>query len=243
MDGMSTTASRGTYHHGDLANALSSAALDLARRGGPEAVVLREAARQVGVSATAAYRHFAGHEDLIETVQQLCQTELVGRMAAELAAGVPESDPQREALRRLRALGRGYVQFAQSEPGLFRTAFCHRDGPLEEQWAALLAAPGFQELTATLDAMADTGVLDPAHRVGAELVAWTGVHGLSMLILDGPLGALPAAELEGVINRVLDAITTGILGREVTPAGGAGIAPRTRAGGPTRRASAGGRHT
>jgi len=58
-------------------------------------------------------------------------------------------------------------------------------------------------------------VLDPKHRVGAELVAWSGVHGLSMLILDGPLRALPAAELAGVIDRVLDAITTGILGREV----------------------------
>ena len=88
MDSVTTTASRGSYHHGDLANALAAAALDLARRGGPEAVVLREAARQVGVSPTAAYRHFTGHNDLIETVKQTCQVELVGRMQAELA-GTP----------------------------------------------------------------------------------------------------------------------------------------------------------
>ena len=59
---------RSTYHHGDLANALAAAAAQLAREGGPDAVVLREAARRVGVSATAAYRHFASHNDLFEEV-------------------------------------------------------------------------------------------------------------------------------------------------------------------------------
>jgi len=213
---VTTTASRGSYHHGDLANALAAAALDLARRGGPEAVVLREAARQVGVSPTAAYRHFTGHNDLIETVKQTCQVELVGRMQAELAGSRSDPDPQREAIRRLRALGRGYVRFAQEEPGLFRTAFCHSDAPIDQQWVDVLSAPGFQELTATLDELATSGALDSRHRAGAELVAWSGVHGLSMLILDGPLGALPADDLGGVIDRVLDAIVTGVLGREVT---------------------------
>jgi AcrR family transcriptional regulator len=214
MNGMSSsTTSRDRYHHGDLANALANAALDLARTGGPQAVVLRAAARQVGVSPTAAYRHFSGHEDLIETVKQVCQVELVGRMEAELAAGTPDSDPQREALRRLRALGRGYVNFARSEPGLFRTAFLHSEAPLEEQWAVLLAAPGFQQLTSTLDEMVEAGVLDEARRPGAELVAWSGVHGLSVLVLDGPLGALPEDQLNETIERVLDGITAGVIGR------------------------------
>jgi AcrR family transcriptional regulator len=210
----STTRPRDRYHHGDLANALAGAAFDLARRGGPQAVVLREAARQVGVSPTAAYRHFTGHEALIETVKQVCQTELVGRMEAELVAGTPAADPKQEAVRRLRALGRGYLNFAQAEPGLFRTAFCHSDAPLEEQWSSLYTAPGFQELIATLDTMVESGVLDAEHRAGAELVAWSGVHGLSMLILDGPLRALSEDDLAAAIDRVLDAIIAGVLGRE-----------------------------
>jgi len=49
-----TRVSRASYHHGDLPNALADAATDLARGGGPEAVVLREAARRAGVSAAAA---------------------------------------------------------------------------------------------------------------------------------------------------------------------------------------------
>jgi AcrR family transcriptional regulator len=221
---MSSTASpRSNYHHGDLANALAAAALDLARHGGPEAVALRAAARQAGVSPTAAYRHFTGHQDLMKTVKEHCQVELVGRMEAVLAAGVPDPDPRREAIRRLRALGRGYVQFALEETGLFRTAFCRSDSPPDDQWAMLLAAPGFAHLAATLDNLVDTGALNPDQRAGAELVAWSGVHGLSMLILDGPLSGLAGDELTAVIDRVVDAITTGILGGD--PAGSSQLHP------------------
>ena len=41
---------RKTFRHGDLRNALVAAGLELARTGGPGAVVLREATRQAGVS-------------------------------------------------------------------------------------------------------------------------------------------------------------------------------------------------
>jgi AcrR family transcriptional regulator len=64
-----TRVSRAGYHHGDLPNALADAATNLARSGGPEAVVLREAARQVGVSAAAAYRHYVGHGELLAAVK------------------------------------------------------------------------------------------------------------------------------------------------------------------------------
>jgi len=216
MENVTSTSTRGSYHHGDLANALAAAALDLARRGGPEAVVLREAARQVGVSATAAYRHFAGHDDLIDTIKNVCQTELVGRMEAELAAGSPEPDPGREAVRKLRALGRGYLRFAQEEPGLFRTAFCRSHGRPDEQWTGMLTAPGFVALTSALDEMARDGVLDAAHRQNAEMVAWSCVHGLAMLLLDGPLRMLPTEQREQIVARVLDANIAGIIGREPT---------------------------
>jgi AcrR family transcriptional regulator len=108
------------YHHGDLANALTRAAADLARHGGPDAVVLREAARRVGVSPTAAYRHFGAHEDLVRAVKSHAQDALAHAMEAA-AAGSP--DPR--AL--THALAEAYIRFALSEPGLFRTAF-HRTG-------------------------------------------------------------------------------------------------------------------
>ncbi len=82
---------RAAYHHGDLPNALADAATDLARSGGPEAVVLREAARRVGVSAAAAYRHYASHCELLRLRAR--QSRPVPRGVREPLAVLPGGDP------------------------------------------------------------------------------------------------------------------------------------------------------
>jgi AcrR family transcriptional regulator len=201
---------RDSYHHGDLANALTGAAIDLARRGGPEAVVLREAARTVGVSATAAYRHFAGHGDLIHAVKEKAQAVLTASMEAELAATDPLPDPADDAVRRLRALGRAYVHFAEAEPGLFRTAFCREDKSAEDANAGMLNSRAFQLLGETLDDLLAAGRLVPERRPCAEVAAWASVHGMAMLLIDGPLGALPPDERQGLVDAVVDTVVSGL---------------------------------
>ena len=205
---------RGTYHHGDLANALTTAATQLARDGGPEAVVLREAARTVGVSATAAYRHFAGHGDLIHAVKEHAQEALAASMRTELATGEPSADPPTEALRRLHAVGLGYLRFALSEPGLFRTAFCRADKGYEDQAAGMAASPAFQLLSESLDELVHVGLLPVDRRAYAEIYAWSCTHGLAMLLLDGPLSNLPDPERQIAIERCLDGVLYGLIGAE-----------------------------
>jgi AcrR family transcriptional regulator len=210
------TMNRTKYHHGDLANALTVAATQLARDGGPEAVVLREAARKVGVSATAAYRHFSGHGDLIHTVKEYAGQQLAASMKTELAKSEPRADAAEEALRRIEALGRGYLHFALAEPGLFRTAFCRSDRDFtghsaEEQAAGMAASPAFQMLGETLDALLAAGLLAPEQRPFAEVFAWSAVHGLAMLILDGPLSQCSDEERDQCIERVLDGVAYGLV--------------------------------
>jgi AcrR family transcriptional regulator len=211
---------RGSYHHGDLANALTAAATQLAREGGPEAVVLREAARKVGVSATAAYRHFAGYGDLIHAVKECAQDDLAAAMRAELAATAPLNDPAEEMLRQLRAIGTGYLRFALTEPGLFRTAFTRHGaedqdlgehGSAEHADAAMVASPAFQLLAETLDKLVEVGLLAPERRPYAEIFAWSCTHGLAMLMLDGPLAALPTDVRDDVIRRSLEGIVRGLV--------------------------------
>ena len=200
---------RRAYHHGDLANALTNAATELARHGGPEAVVLREAARQVGVSATAAYRHFASHGDLIHEVKERCQASLAEYMRAEVDAGSPLPDPGPEAVRRLRALGRGYIRFAVAEPGLFRTAFCHAETPRGQSFD-MIESPAFAMLTDVLDELMSLGLIAPEDRPYTEMVAWSSAHGLAALLVDGPLGWLPEELRDAAVKRALDATLTGI---------------------------------
>jgi AcrR family transcriptional regulator len=207
---------RRNYHHGDLANALTAAATQLARDGGPEAVVLREAARKVGVSATAAYRHFAGHGELIHAVKDHAGEQLAASMRTELARTEPCPDPGDEALRRLRALGIGYLRFALAEPGLFRTAFCRADiyagHPGGAQDADMMASPAYQMLSETIDALLSCGLMPPERRPHAEVFAWSVVHGLAMLLLDGPLSHLPESDREPAIERALDRVADGLTG-------------------------------
>src|ERR1700760_2067613 len=89
---------RSTYRHGDLRRALLEAGLELARRGGPDAVVLRQATRRAGVVPNAAYRDFAhraaplragGGPAALAAVAGALEAELAplgrGRRGAELA--------------------------------------------------------------------------------------------------------------------------------------------------------------
>ncbi len=219
------------YHHGDLRNALVDAAITQAREGGPDAVVLREAARRVGVSAAAAYHHFGSREELVEAVKQRSLALITEQMDAAIAGEGPpanalaaradadETTPLSGLTtsadmgrRRLRALGVAYLRFAATEPGLFRLTF----GP-RGRWPA--AAPDdsrhaatdpFRLLSAALDDLAAAGAVPAERRPGLEYVLWAAVHGVAVLCLDGPLAQAGPAQCEQITERALDTIIRGL---------------------------------
>jgi AcrR family transcriptional regulator len=206
---------RSTYRHGDLRRALIDAGIELARAGGPDAVVLREATRRAGVVPNAAYRHFASRRDLVQAVRAAALSALAGAIEAELARLRPRRDPRRAARDRLRAIGGAYVRFAQQEPGLFRIAFSAAERPPAEphpdpEMAGRSGLNPFELLGSVLDEMVATGAL-PAHkRPGAEYLAWSSVHGLAMLLIDGPLKSMPEEERAGVVENLLDMVEEGL---------------------------------
>ena len=76
---------RKTFRHGDLRNALVAAGVEMARVGGPDAVVLREATRQAVVSPNAAYRHFANQAALLDAVRSVCLSRLAAAIEEEMS--------------------------------------------------------------------------------------------------------------------------------------------------------------
>jgi AcrR family transcriptional regulator len=198
------------YHHGDLANALADAATDMARDGGPEAVVLRAAARRAGVSAAAAYRHFADHGDLLLAVKQRALTALSAAMQAGLETGTAGADPALEAVRKFRLLGAAYIDFALADPGLFRTAFCRPGREDADVPTRITASRPYQLLARVLDELVSCGLLAPDRRPLAEIATWSAVHGLAVLLIDGPLARLPPDERARSIQRTLDVVIDGI---------------------------------
>jgi AcrR family transcriptional regulator len=195
---------------GVVRDGLVAAGLELARTGGPDAVVLREATRMVGVVPNAAYRHFADRDELLAAVCSAAMRKLAGRMAAGVAR-VPGAygDPG-AARRRLGAVGTAYLEFAREEPGLFATAFAvpQQHGYGAAPGAASGGAPGaasagadgadverlpLDHLRAALDELVDAGALSRGRREGLEYPVWSTVHGLAVLAGAGPLRDVPAA--------------------------------------------------
>jgi len=206
-----------TYHHGNLRQALLDHAVDLARTGGPDAVVMRDVQRLAGVSNSAAYRHYSDRGALLAAVTEYAESKLADAMVARLNA-VPDKGPKdKRAVARLRATGQGYIDFALAEPGLFRTAFAHIDAAHTAHARYPDSAKDevpehhpFQILIRSIDDLVASGVLSPERRDGLDEGAWAAVHGLSTLFLDGPLGQVDAARKELITERLLDVIAVGL---------------------------------
>lgn len=208
-----TPAVRSTYRHGDLRRALLEAGIDLARTGGPDAVVLREATRRAGVVPNAAYRHFSSRQELLGAVRAAGLAALAVAMEEELAQLGRGRRGKEFARASLRAVGAGYLRFAQAEPGLFRTAFSVSEEVIGRSDPAK-AGPGglnpFQLLGAALDRLVETGVMPAERRPGAEFLAWSAVHGLSLLVIEGSLRALSPAQVQVLGQRLLDMVEKGL---------------------------------
>jgi AcrR family transcriptional regulator len=214
MTGQNTKpAMRSTYRHGDLRRALLEAGIALAQAGGPGAVVLREATRRAGVVPNAAYRHFASRLELLHAVRMAALSRLAHSMETELGALSAALGPAELARASLRAVGLGYVHFALTETGLFRTIFAvPYDWPAtpDPAKAGSTGLNPFQLLGMALDRMVEAGVLPADRRTGAEFLAWSAVHGFAMLTIEGPMRALPRAQTDALARRVVDMVEQGL---------------------------------
>ena len=201
------------YHHGNLRPALLSAATQLVEERGIDGLTLREVARRAGVSHNAPYHHF---QDKAALVQALAEDGYEQLLAAELAA----VDEAATVPARIRALGHAYVRFALESPERFtlmnRPELRREDEVTPVQRAGMASeAPLLDAITAGQEAGSladgDPGLLG--------LAAWATVHGLAMLLVDGPLRDLvPRDESLGpLIDGVLDTILLGLQGRPTLP--------------------------
>jgi AcrR family transcriptional regulator len=179
--------SRPTYHHGDLRAAILIEAAHLVAERGADRVSLRELAREAGVSHAAPAHHFTDRRGLF--------TALAAQGFEMLAAALAGARP------RFLEAASAYVRFAIEHPGHYRVMFDKSLlDPSSGELAAAEAAAG-AELSRGVASLPDRHAQsDPG---GAQLAAWSMVHGFSMLWLNHAVNAeLKATDPIATVERI-----------------------------------------
>lgn len=193
----SSSATR-SYHHGDLRQALLAAALSVLQERGAAGLSLREVARRAGVSHAAPAHHFGDKAGLLTALA----TDGFTRFGEALAAAAARESEPRAAFA---ATGRAYVQFAVDHRALFELMF--RPEHLNREAPELAAAMdrSYQQLLQGVINAQRAGYAPGASPQDLALAAWTSVHGLATLWLDGNLQAHTTAGLDELYTSLLAA--------------------------------------
>jgi AcrR family transcriptional regulator len=193
------------YHHGNLRAALLEATRALLAEVGVEGLNLREVSRRTGVSHAAAYNHFQDKASLVRAVVDAA----FERLAAEMRRARSSSHDPFEALRRI---GVAYVRFAYRNPAEFQIMFRPELYAVPDSEASPNRDVGHQLLVETIEDCQKAGVIARGPVEPLVLAAWSTVHGLSSLIVDGPDRSLASsvAVAETLARRCLDALEHGL---------------------------------
>lgn len=185
---------RSAYHHGDLRAVILTEAARLVAERGADRVSLRELARDAGVSHAAPAHHFTDRRGLFTALAtqgfELLAEELLGARPQFVDAAV------------------AYVRFAIDHPGHYQVMFNKSlVDSSDTEFAAAEAAAG-AELARGVSTLRDTNAhTDPA---GAQLAAWSLVHGFSMLWLNDAVNAeVRSADLTDTVTRIATMLFAG----------------------------------
>jgi AcrR family transcriptional regulator len=194
---------------GGLRDTLVEAASTLIARKGAQGFSLREVARRARVSEAAPYWHFADREALLAAVAERGFLEMATSMA-EIWSQAP--DP----LLRLRALGVGYVKFALAHPAYLRVMF-GSEVPDKAAYPTLKDAAD-RTFAMLVQAIADAQgarQVRPGPAEDLAVAAWSLVHGLAALLVDGKLKdhVHSARDAEALAERVTEAFMLGLAPR------------------------------
>ena len=184
-----TTDASGRRGGRDLRSELLRTSRELLDESGPSALSMREVARRAGCTHQAPYHYFTNREAILAAL--VCEgfDELADRLAVahEGLGGV-------DLHAVLVASGNVYVEFALRHPGVFRVMF-RPDVCDPERFPEVVEAGerARQELARLAKAVMGDGA-----QLEAEVLIWSGVHGLASLLLDGPL----AGEFSSIEDRI-----------------------------------------
>lgn len=168
------------YHHGDLRSALITATIEIINQQGIEGLTMRGLSTWVGVSRTAAYRHFNDKADL------LAAAAMEGFKQFSEALKVTRIDLSLNELERFKNMGQAYIKFAVDNPVYYRLMF----GDVVIQKSKALNAisdTAFSEIVLMLEMLQAAKFIEKEEAKLQAIYIWSLMHGVASLTIDNKL--------------------------------------------------------
>ncbi len=169
------------YHFGDLRASLVETASTMIEDEGIENITMRSLSKKLGVSRTAAYRHFQDKTALLKAVAEDTFNSLKLYIREE-------SENIGDPLEQFRVISHAYVEFAMRNPAKYKQMFSREvvsEPRVPELGQAALNA--FTVLMEVIENCHREGVFTVGDTYDLANVAWATVHGLSLLLIDGQI--------------------------------------------------------
>ncbi|WP_018410497.1 TetR/AcrR family transcriptional regulator [Methyloversatilis thermotolerans] len=195
------------YHHGDLRSALLNCAAARMESDGPDSLSMRDMARAVGVSHTAAYRHFIDKGALLDALAEQGFRDLIERSRRAVEHAAPD------ARSRLKASGLAYIGFGLDHPRQLAHMFARVAQPDAGTALCEAGAALFAHLCELVAAGQHTGTFRTGDARQLAQACWAQVHGLSALLAMGhlrPVDSGPEAawvQAGGALDLFLDGLS------------------------------------
>ena len=199
---------RRRYHHGNLKPALIEATVRLIQEQGLEKVTVREAAKRVGVSSGAPFRHFVSKTALLTAVAEETTRLLRDEMFRTLSEHADEGP-----LERFRALGSAYMRWVIQHPTQFQVV---SNRSLVDFAGSESLQQDNDEIRSLMDSVLkeaqERGLLRPADLNAIALAARAAAYGVARMYIDGHFAqwGVDARDAQPAFDSVFDVLVRGL---------------------------------
>jgi AcrR family transcriptional regulator len=171
---------KAAYHHGDLRTALIKATIEMINEQGVASITMRSLSDWVGVSRTAAYRHFDDKSAL------LTATAIEGFKQFSKALRVARLDESHDEISRFRMMGQAYIEFAMDNSAYYRLMF--GDTVIQKNEELRTSCDeAFKELLLIIELLQQVNAICCEDPKNQAIYIWSLMHGLSSLVIDNKL--------------------------------------------------------
>jgi len=197
------------YHHGNLKEEFLRIAFEFIVDNDIEKLTLKVLSDATGTSRSAIYKHFKSRDALVEKMIE------IGFEKFDKVTSPTLLNRQSPLVDRFYKSGKLYIEFAKTNPNLYRLLFGKKYADIREEIMSIKDndCSGFSSLRIAIEEGQESGILKKDSAYKQTIIIWSSLHGLSSLIIDGFMDVDEL--LEEIYEGMFETLLAGIIANKV----------------------------